>query len=429
MHSWSKAGLAALLFLVLLGLGCNDTYRPIANPQPLPGGDPGSFDVVAVLHPGIAPNPDIVSLINATGDTNVGNKQVGPGAAWLSFDASKSSIFTPNTTIDTVSSASISGVAIVTATMTPNSQPTFLGTRRSGFIYVVNQGVVDTCDVPAQGAQSASVGVVISSIVSLSQNICLKLGSAVSHHPVYLAQSPDGTRLVVVDDESNEAWILDSVANSVMANLPVGTAPGSVVISADSKTGYVINKGSNDITVLNLVENTVTTTVPVGGASPVFATLDTKLNRLYVVNQGDNSLSVFDVGHTVPVPLRTGIAVGPTPSSVAVLASGAAAYVANTGASFITRIDGNSFVRKDITVNATAGAKVNWVASSVAGLRVYATTYDPTDMSNGTAVLRTSDDVVVTTIPAPQQDLTCVPRQSPAVTCPLLRPTIIATRQ
>lgn len=429
MHSWSKAGLAALIFLFLLGLGCNDTFRPIANPQPLPGGDPSTFDEVAVLQPGMAGNPDIVSLIDATGDTNVGNKQMGPGASWLSFDGGKSQVFTPNTTIDTVSGASIAGVAIVTATLTPNSHPTFLGTRRSGFMYVVNQGVVDTCDVAAQGAQSASIGIVLSSVVSLSQNVCLKLGSAVSHHPVFLAQSPDATRLVVVDDQSNEAWILDTVANTVIADLPVGTAPAWVAMSADSKTAYVINKGSNDITVVNLVENTITTTLPVGGAGPVFATVDTKLNRLYVVNQADNSLSVFDVSHSVPVPLRTGIAVGPTPNSVAVLASGAAAYVANTGASYITRIDGNSFVRRDITVNATAGAKVNWVASSVAGLRVYASTFDPTDMSNGTAIVRTSDDVVVTTIPAPQQDLTCVPRQSPSVTCPLLRPTIIATRQ
>lgn len=429
MHSWPKTGLATLILVLLLGLGCNDVYRPIANPVPVPGGDPGTFDEVAVLHPGLSGNPDIVTLINATGDTNVGNRQLGPGATWLSFDAGKSQVFTPNTAINTVTSASIISSTITTATLTPNSKPVFLGTRRGGVVYVVNQGVVDTCDVPVQGVQSASVGIVLSSPVSLSQNVCLKSGSSVSHHPVSLAQTPDGTRVIVVDDQSNEAWIVDGITFTVVTNIPVGSSPVWVATSPDSSTAYVFNKGSNDITVIDLVTDTVTTTVPVGGSAPVYAFVDTKLTRLYVVNQGSDSLSVFDISHSVPVPLRTGIVVGPSPNSVTVLADGSAAYVANTGANYITRIDGSSFVRKDITVNATAGAKVNWVASSIAGLRVYATTYDPTNMSNGTAIVRTTDDSLVLTIAAPQQDLNCVSTQTPSVTCPLLIPTVIATRQ
>ena len=431
MHSSNKAGLAILLVSTLLAIACNDTFRPIANPVPNPGGDPGTFDVVAVLQPGVSGNPDIISIIDATGDTNVGNRQMGPGASWLSFDGSKTSLLTTNTNIDTVSAATITaGVdTITTATLTPNSQPVFLATKRGGIIYVINQGVVDTCDVPVQGVQSASIGIVFSASVSLSQNVCLKFGSAVSRHPVYLAQSPDGTRVVVVDDQSNQAWIADSVNNVIMGTLSVGTAPSFVTVSPDSKTAYVLNKGSNDITVISLVDNTITTTVPASGTTPVFAAIDSKLNRLWVVNQGSSAVSVFDVSHTVPVALRTGIAVGPSPNSLAVLSTGTAAYVANTGASFISRIDASSFARKDITVNATGGAKVNYVASSNAGTRVYATTFDPTSLSNGTAIVSTSNDSIVTTIPAPQQDLNCVPRTSPSVTCPLLTPTIIATRQ
>jgi len=427
-HSYCKLGLGALLFIVCLA--CNDTYRPIANPIPNPGGDPGTFDVVAVLHPGLAGNPDIVSIINATGDTNVGNRQLGPGASWVSFDASKSQILTPNTTINTVTAGNLNNSVVMTATLTPNSRPVFLATRKSGRVYVVNQGVVDSCDVPAQGVQSASVGLVLSSVVSLSQNICLKSGASVSHHPVFLAQTPDGSRVVVVDDQSNEAWILDTVGNVVMGNLPVGSSPVWVTITPDSTTAYVLNKNSNDITVINLTNNTITTAVSAGGSGPVFAAFDSKLNRLWVVNQGDNSVSVFDASHSVPVPLRTGIAVGPAPNSLTVLPDGTAAYVANTGAAFISRIDGTSLLKtKDINVNTTPAAQVNYVASSVAGARVYATTYDPTTLSNGTAILNTQDDSLVLTIPAPQQDLSCVPKQNPTVTCPRLTPTIITTRR
>jgi YVTN family beta-propeller protein len=429
MHSWPKTGLAIVLLLVLLGPACNDVYRPIAYPVPVPGGDPGTADEVAVLQPGLSGNPDIVSIINATGDTNVGNKQFGPGAAWITFDASKSVILTANTSINTVTAASLLTSTTTTATLTQNSRPVFLGTRRPGIVYVVNQGVVASCDVPVQGIQSASIGIVLSGSVSLSQNTCLKFGSSVSHHPIYLTQTSDTSRVVVLDDQSNEAWILDGVNYDVMANIGVGSTPVWAVTSPDSTTAYVINRGSSDISVVNLSTDAVVTTVPTGGSGPVYAAVDTKLTRLYVVNQGDSTLSVFDISHSVPVPIRTGIPVGPSPNSVTILPDGSAAYVANTGANYITRIDGSSFVRKDITVNNTVGAKVNWVASSVAGLRVYATTYDPTNMSNGTAIIRTVDDTVVLTIPAPQQDLNCVPTQNPSVTCPLLVPTVIASRQ
>lgn len=427
MHSFSKAALATLLVVMLLSFGCNDTYRPIANPIPAPGGDPSTADFVAVLHPGLSGNPDIVTMINATGDTNVGNRQLGPGAVWLSFDTSKAQFFTPNTSLNTVTASSSLSNTVTTATLTPNSQPVFLGTRKAGTVYVVNQGVVDSCDIPVQGVQSASVGLVISTVVSLSQNICLKLGSAVSHHPISLAQTPDGTRLIVVDDQSNQAWILDTTNNTVIANIAVGTTPVWVSTSPDSTTAYVVNKGSSDISVINLSSNTVSTTVAVGGSGPVYSVVDTKLSRLYVVNQGNNTLSVFDISRLIPVALRTGIGVGPAPNSVAVLSTGTAVYVGNTGASYISRIDANSFDRKDITVNTTPASKINFVASSVAGGRVYATTYDPTNMSNGTAIVRTSDDTYVLTIPAPQQNLNCVPNQG--VTCPLLIPTVIATRQ
>lgn len=427
MHSSPKTALAALLVLTLLGVGCNDTYRPIATPVPAPGGDPGTADFIAVLQPGISGNPDIVTMINATGDTNVGNRQMGPGAIWLAFDTSKAQFFTANTNVNTVTASSSLTNTVTTATLTPNSHPVFLASRRSGLMYVVNQGVVDTCDIPVQGVQSSSIGLVLSTVVSLSQNICLKLGTAVSRHPVSLAQTPDGTRLVVVDDQSNQAWILDTSTNTVVANVSVGTNPVWVSISPDSSTAYVLNKGSNDISVINLTSNTVSTTVAVGGSGPVYAAVDTKLARLYVVNQANDTLSVFDISRLIPVALRTGIGVGPSPNSVAVLSTGTAAYVGNTGASYISRIDASSFARKDITVNSTPGAKVNFVAASVAGGRVYATTYDANNLSNGTAVIKTSDDSYVLTIPAPQQDLNCVPTQG--VTCPLLVPTVIANRQ
>jgi DNA-binding beta-propeller fold protein YncE len=110
-----------------------------------------------------------------------------------------------------------------------------------------------------------------------------------------------------------------------------------------------------------------------------------------------------------------------------VLSDGSAVYVADTGTNFVTRIDGNSFLTQQIPVSQAAGAKVTWVTSSLAGGRIYATVVEPADLQNGTAIVRTTDNVVVTTIKAPQQDLNCLP--STTVTCPLMRSAQVVNRQ
>src|SRR5262249_45359242 len=144
--------------------------------------------------------------------------------------------------------------------------------------------------------------------------------------------------------------------------------------------------------------------IPTNGSAPVFAVIDAHLLRLYVSNQGSNTVSIFDISRVTPSQLHAPVSVGPAPGAVTVLADGSAAFVANTGANFITRIDGSSFQPLPITVTSAAGATVTWVGSPLSGIKVYASVVEPTNLSNGTAIVRVVDNVLVTTIPAPQQD-------------------------
>jgi DNA-binding beta-propeller fold protein YncE len=418
--SWSKAGLTALLLLVLLGVACNDVYRPIVTPIPLPGGDPGSTDYVAVLNQNPSGDRDVVSFLNVSGDTNIGNRLVGPGASWVSWTGSRGAIIVPNTGVDTSTQVSYTTTIVGTATLLPGSQPVYAFSRNAANMYLLNRGTNSDC--PSSG----SIGVLLTGTNSLQSDIC------VGPHPTFFTQTSDGVRLIVLDDNLNQAWIINVVSGAIEAKLPIGTDPVWAVVSADNSTAYVVNKGSGDITVLDVTNDAVrNASIPTNGTSPSYIAMDSKRTRLYVSNQGSDSVTPFDISAVTPVQLHAPVNVGAgaAPYSLAVLSDGSAVFVADTATNGITRIDGNSFLTTQIPVSSVAGAKVTWVAASIAGSRVYATFTEPTDMNNGIAIVRTTDNVLVATIDAPRQD---VPTCDPTVaTCnPVrMRPVLVVGRQ
>ncbi|MDT8068520.1 MAG: YncE family protein [Terriglobia bacterium] len=417
---WSKAGLAVLLTVVLLSLGCNDVYRPIVTPIPLPGGDPSGADYVAVLNQNPSGDRDVVSFLDVSGDTNIGNRQVGPGAAWMTWTAGKSAVIVPNSTLDTSTQTSYATSVVGTASLLSGSDPVYAYSRSGSYMYILNRGTNSDC--PSSG----SIGVLLTSSNSLQTDIC------VGPHPTFFTQTPDGQRLIVLDDTLNQAWIINVVSNTIEAKLPVGTSPAWAVVSPNSSTAYVVNKGSGDMTVLDIANDAVrNASIATNGSSPVYIAMDTKRTRVYVSNQGSDSVSVFDISGVTPVQLTAPVSVGSgaSPYSIAVLADGSAVFVADTATNVVTRIDGNSFLPTQIPISQVAGSKVTWVAASIAGARVYATFTEPTDMNNGTAIIRTSDNALVATIDAPRQD---VPSCDPTVaTCnpARMRPVLVMGRQ
>lgn len=421
MHSsCAKACLVALLMVVLLGVACNDVYRPIVTPIPLPGGDPGSSDYIAVLNQNPSGDRDVVSFLNVSGDTNIGNRLVGPGASWVAWTGSKAATVVPNTGVDTSTQVSYVSNIVGTATLLPGSQPVYAFTRNVSNMYLLNRGTNTDC--PSSG----SIGVLLTSSNSLQSDIC------VGPHPSFFTQTSDGVRLLVLDDNLNEAWIINVVSGAIEAKLPVGTGPAWAVISTDNSTAYIVNKGSGDITVVDITNDAVrNASVPTNGTSPSYIAMDSKRTRLYVSNQGSDSVSVFDISSVTPIQLHAPISVGSgaAPNSLAVLADGSAVWVADTGTNSVMRIDGNSFLTTQVPISSVAGVKVTSVAASVAGGRVYATFTEPTDMNNGTAIIRTTDNTLVATIDAPRQD---VPTCDPTVaTCnPVrMRPMLAVSKQ
>ena len=78
--------------------------------------------------------------------------------------------------------------------------------------------------------------------------------------------------------------------------------------------------------------------------------VDPTLNRLYVTNTGDNTVSVFDASNVNPsnspaIPLLATVTVGTGPIGVTALTDGTKFYVANAGSNDVTVVNANSYSR------------------------------------------------------------------------------------
>ncbi len=373
------AGIAAALAWLLLA-GCGDVYRPVANPVLKPGGDPQVTRVAVVLSNNNG-SPGMVSTIDISGDTNIGNFLVGRGPAYAAFIATSSQVFVANKNDDTVSflTALSQGSTVTFITLPLGSAPVYLASTEAGFMYVANSG-------------TNTVGVITTANSALQSLI------PVGRTPVALVQTPDTSVLYCVNQGDGTVSAISPADSAVLITIPVGSSPVAAVMNSDGKTLYVANRGSGTVSAINIASNTVVATV-VSGASPSALIFDPSRRRLYVANTGSNSVSVFDAD--VGLTLVQNVTVGAGPTSMAPLPDGTRVYVANAGCTDAVNLAGCSgttvsvvdtislTVRKTITVGS---APVSLAAAADSTKVVVANRG-----SNTISSIRTSDDTVVNT--------------------------------
>jgi YVTN family beta-propeller protein len=415
-----KAGVAAILLVVFISVGCGDAYRPIANPIIQPGGDPQNTDTVYAMNQNPA-GLGSLSQFNVPGDAVIGNRSVSTDPRFIAFDVSGSVVYTANFASDNLSGNFPGGNSVITISLQQNSKPVALNSNRNGVFLVANQGHSPDTTCPSTG----TIGV-----VDVTNSVLLA-SACVGPAPRFVLDAGAGNqKAFVLDDSDNVVRVVDLNSNATAGNQPtVGNNPVWAALSADGTQVYVVNQGSNTLSVINIASQTVVATVPTG-TGPAFVTVDRILNRVYVSNRSDNTVSIYDAAQTPMSLLRT-VNVGNSPQAIAVLRDGTRAYVANTGSPFITEIKSQGFQTSNINVvdtTAVTGATVTWVARSATGTKVYASFVEPTDLQNGTAVIATSNDSLLLTLAAPPRD---IPEcdQNPS-TCPKerQRPMMLAQR-
>jgi YVTN family beta-propeller protein len=111
--------------------------------------------------------------------------------------------------------------------------------------------------------------------------------------PLEVLVSPDGARLYVLCQQSEEVRVLDAANYAVIKNIAVGRVPRGMALSPDGKRLFVTNSWDDTLSVVDTGVLTVAATWPVG-AEPSGVVEDRAGKRLYVANRISSDVAVLD---------------------------------------------------------------------------------------------------------------------------------------
>jgi YVTN family beta-propeller protein len=112
--------------------------------------------------------------------------------------------------------------------------------------------------------------------------------------PTELAVSPDGRRLYIVCEGTDELVVADAAARTVIGRVALGRVPRGLTVSADGRRIYVANAWSDTITEIDAAALQATRTLP-AGFEPTGVALDASGQTLYAANRLGNDVSVIDL--------------------------------------------------------------------------------------------------------------------------------------
>ncbi len=129
----------------------------------------------------------------------------------------------------------------------------------------------------------------------------LALGVLMSAMPAWAVQArssaiavtPDGARVWVVNRDSNSVSVLDTLTNSVLAEIPVGREPRTLAITPDGSKVYVACLRENRVDVLDGSSFVLLRSIAVG-REPFGVVVAPNSTRVYVTSTASGTLSVID---------------------------------------------------------------------------------------------------------------------------------------
>lgn len=111
--------------------------------------------------------------------------------------------------------------------------------------------------------------------------------------PLEVLLSPDGARLYVLCQQSEEVRVLNATSFSVIKNIAVGRVPRSFSLSPDGARLFVTNSWDDTLSVIDTHALAVTATWPIG-TEPSSVVEDRAGKRLFVVNRISSDVAVLD---------------------------------------------------------------------------------------------------------------------------------------
>jgi YVTN family beta-propeller protein len=111
--------------------------------------------------------------------------------------------------------------------------------------------------------------------------------------PLEIQLSPDGARLYVLCQGTNEIRVLDASSFAVIKTIPVGAVPRGLSLSPDGARLFVTNSWDDTLSVIDTRSLEVVATWPVG-AEPSSVVEDRAGKHLFVANRITSNIAVLD---------------------------------------------------------------------------------------------------------------------------------------
>lgn len=193
--------------------------------------------------------------------------------------------------------------------------------------------------------------------------------------PVHVTMLPNGTRLYIANGEEDTVSTYNpSVISPVTTiTLPEGSVP---VYVATTETGFVYVANSGDgilngtVAAISTTTNVVSTILTVG-VNPVALAELPNATKLYVVNQGDSTVSIINtLDKTLNPPVADPGGTIASPVWAAARSDNARVYVLSSGSGNVSAIDTTT---DTVVASAAVGAGTNFMVYDKTRNRLYIT--------------------------------------------------------
>lgn len=319
---FAQAG-AALAVAALIG-GCGDNYRPVVTPIGTNGPAAQVTSYAIVVSTTGSSTPGVVTIIDYSGDAIMTEAPIGPGPKVFTIDAIGATGYTIN------SDATLSNFALQTSlqaknvsesTLPPTAQPVNLFSPSSALFTTDLSG--DVVDFFSGSPQAFKLAVPVATAGSPATMPVFMAGPGTNggSRDYVLSQDVPDTPAgeITCNNPANFASVPAGVATPIELSstttdpaIPVGKCPVYAVQTPDLERLYVLNRGDDTISVIDTRNNTPDSCTPFqnqngqwitchptiqlpAGSGPVYAEYNQATQKLVVANYDGGTVSVVDV--------------------------------------------------------------------------------------------------------------------------------------
>jgi YVTN family beta-propeller protein len=380
-----------LFVLVILLASCGDTYRPVVIPIPQPGGDPQAQHYAVVVNNNNGLPADLTSgkgpsaaQIDVSGDTNLGDRRTGLGPVHAAISASFLA-YVVNQADDTVSTFGllVSNPTITTVGLERNSDATYVAA--SGTLGFVSETALNR------------VAIIDSNLTAAKSFI--DVGAA----PGALAATSDGRKVYVANTGDGTVTDISVQDNSVLGSpIPVGGVPTSMALQASNTFLFVVNSTGGSFSVIDTSTDKEVQRFS-GLSNPSQVVWDDKLQRVYVLNSGSNTVNIYNGAAPSLTLLRT-VNLQASPLGIAVLDNGTKFYVLLNGApGSVAVYNTQSFQQtatvpvqfSPVSIAAAPGSSKVYVVNMAGDAPTASATVTPKFPTGSLSIINTSNDTVL----------------------------------